>query len=102
MTFNDQNSFLSKSELLRWLCNDLCINIKNIEELSTGAVYCIILNLVHPGSIPSHKINLKAKQEYEFICNFKLLQQAFLRLSIEKIMNIERLVKGFDHINMLQ
>lgn len=39
------------------------------------------------------KVNPRAKNDYEFVANFKVLQQCFTRLNIIKPIEIERLVK---------
>jgi microtubule-associated protein, RP/EB family len=98
----DSSTYMSKSELFKWLKTELGIKLTNIEDLSNGSVYCIVINSIHPGCIPMHKVHTRARQEYEFISNFKLLQQGFNKHHIQKTISLERLIKGFDHIPMLQ
>ena len=38
--------------------------VSKIEELGSGAVYCQILDAVHPGKISLSKVNWKAKIDY--------------------------------------
>eukprot|EP01017_Pseudomicrothorax_dubius_P022316 TRINITY_DN2410_c0_g1_i2.p1 TRINITY_DN2410_c0_g1~~TRINITY_DN2410_c0_g1_i2.p1 ORF type:complete len:302 (-),score=62.82 TRINITY_DN2410_c0_g1_i2:157-1062(-) len=85
---------LSRGELLNWVNDLLKLNLTRIEQLGTGAVHCQILDMIYPGKIPLHKVNWRAKYEYEFIYNFKLLQQAFTKCSITKYVDVERLVKA--------
>jgi RP/EB family microtubule-associated protein len=37
------------------------LNLTKIEQLGSGAVYCQIVDVIHPGKIPMNKINWKAK-----------------------------------------
>ena len=98
----DPGYFCPKGELLRWLQSCTDIKLSSLDELSTGAVYCSIINQIHPNSIPPHKINFRARQEYEYLHNYKLLQQAFTKNAIQRAIPVERLIRGFDHIEMLQ
>ena len=61
--------------------------------MGTGVAYCQIVDMLQPGRIQLSKISPKAKAEYEFITNFKLLQQCFTKLGIYKDIEIEKLVK---------
>ena len=50
--------------------------------------------LFGPGVIPMKKIKFDAKMDYAFIENFKLLQNSFKKVGCDKIIPVERLVKG--------
>lgn len=55
-----------------------------MEECATGAVYCQVIEALYPGSINMAKVNWTAKNSYEYIANYKLLQQAFVKNGITK------------------
>ena len=95
---------LTINNLLDWIAYTYHINLKNIENCCTGAVHCQILDSCHPGKIKLQKVNWKAKFEYEFINNFKILQEAFVDLNIKKIIDVEKIVKGKlnDNLEFLQ
>jgi RP/EB family microtubule-associated protein len=61
--------------------------------LGTGAIYCQLLDVLYPTKIPLNKVNFKAKLDYEFVNNFKILQQSFTKLGIMKHIEVERLIK---------
>ena len=88
ITINFNNAIdLSRGELLT-LVNDLLnTNLSKIEQLGTGAIYCQLIDVLYPGKIQLSKVNWKAKYDYEFVSNFKLLQQGFTKLCIMR--NIE-------------
>ncbi|XP_070144770.1 microtubule-associated protein RP/EB family member 2-like isoform X2 [Drosophila kikkawai] len=71
---------LSRHEMLAWVNNILKSKYTKIEQLCT------------------------ANQEHEYIYNFKILQGGFRKMSVEKVIPIERLVKGrfTDNLEFLQ
>jgi hypothetical protein len=64
------------------------LNLTKIEQLGSGAVYCQVVDVVHPGSISMAKVNWKAKNDYEFISNYRLLQDAFNKVGIKRYLEV--------------
>lgn len=52
---------------------------------SSGAAYCQFMDMLFPGCILLKKVKFQAKLEHEFIHNFKVLQAAFKRMSVDKV-----------------
>jgi len=88
------DSQISRNELLTWINDTLKINLQRVEQLGSGAVHCQLLDIVYPNKIPLHKVNWRAKFEYEFVYNFKILQQSFTKFNIPKYIDVERLIKA--------
>ncbi|XP_014260917.1 microtubule-associated protein RP/EB family member 1 isoform X1 [Cimex lectularius] len=95
---------LSRHDMLAWVNDCLQSNFTKIEELCTGAAYCQYMDMLFPGSIPVKRIKFKTNLEHEYIQNFKLLQAAFKKKGVDKIVPIDKLVKGKfqDNFEFLQ
>ncbi|XP_077088137.1 microtubule-associated protein RP/EB family member 3b isoform X2 [Siphateles boraxobius] len=85
---------LSRHDMLAWVNDSLHLNYTKIEQLCSGAAYCQFMDMLFPGSILLRKVKFQAKLEHEYISNFKVLQAAFKRMSVDKIIPVEKLVKG--------
>ena len=75
---------LSRSELLSWVNDLTSLNLPKVENMGTGSAHCLIINSIY-GDVPVHKINFKAIHEYEYVHNFKVLQEAFTRHRIDRV-----------------
>jgi len=64
------------------------LHVTKIEELGAGSVYCQIIDIIHPGKVSMNKVNWKAKNEYEFISNLKILQTAFDKVGIKRYVEV--------------
>lgn len=64
------------------------INLTKIEELGSGAVYCQVIDAIYPGKVSMSKVNWRAKNDYEFIGNYKVLQNAFEKLGIKRYIEV--------------
>merc|ERR1719412_964911 len=60
--------------------------------------------MLFPSSIQLKKIKFKTKLEHEFIQNFKVLQSAFKKMAVDKIVPVDKLIKGRfqDNFEFLQ
>jgi len=93
----------SRTELLAWLNDLLQINYTKVEQCGTGAAHCQIIDSVF-GDVQMGKVKFAAKHEYEYVANYKVLQTAFDKHKIDKIIPIERLTKCKfqDNLEFLQ
>ncbi|XP_077375378.1 microtubule-associated protein RP/EB family member 2 isoform X2 [Festucalex cinctus] len=95
---------MSRHDITAWVNDILCLNYTKVEQLSSGAAYCQFMDLLFPGCISLKKVKFQAKLEHEYIHNFKLLQASFKRMKVDKIIPVEKLVKGRfqDNLDFIQ
>jgi len=96
--------FVGKNILLDWMNNFLEISLDKVENCATGAVYCQLFDALHPGTIPMSRVDFTVKYEYDYPKNWKLLQNAFQKMKIDKVIPVQRLIKARyqDNLEFLQ
>ena len=103
----------SRTDLLAWLNDLLQISYTKVEQCGTGGAYCQILDsiygtgilyrilvshhyehqclhiyLVFPlilGDLPMSRVKMNAKHEYEYLANYKVMQNVFKVKKIDKV-----------------
>ena len=96
--------FVGRKEILDWINSSLDLNVPKIEDTASGAIACQLLDIMHPGQVPMAKVNWAAKQSFEFVGNYKILQTCFAKLHIDKTIDVDRLIRGqyMDNLEFLQ
>lgn len=80
--------------MLAWVNDTLIANFTKIEALCTGSAYCQFMDMLFPGCLVLKRIKWNTNLEHESIQNFKTLQGTFKKMGVDKIIPVERLVKG--------
>ncbi|CAM9777208.1 unnamed protein product [Chrysoparadoxa australica] len=83
----------------------LCLNVQKIEETASGCVAIQLLHMTNPSKVPMNKVNWQAKQDYEYVANYKVvLQTSFDRLKISKHIDVDKLIRGKyqDNLEFMQ
>ncbi|XP_018124039.1 microtubule-associated protein RP/EB family member 2 isoform X1 [Xenopus laevis] len=95
---------MSRHDIIAWVNDIVCLNYIKVEQLSSGAAYCQFMDMLFPGCISLKKVKFQAKLEHEYIHNFKLLQASFKRMNVDKVIPVEKLVKGRfqDNLDFIQ
>ncbi|XP_033644594.1 microtubule-associated protein RP/EB family member 1-like isoform X6 [Asterias rubens] len=86
---------MSRNVMLQWVNTSIVLNYSKIEELCTGAAYAQFLDLLFPdANISLKKISFTAKLEHQYIANWKIVQSSFKKIGIDKIIPVDKLIKG--------
>ncbi|XP_069507128.1 microtubule-associated protein RP/EB family member 1 isoform X1 [Ambystoma mexicanum] len=85
---------LSRHDMLAWINESLQLNLTKIEQLCSGSAYCQFMDMLFPGSVALKKVKFQAKLEHEYIQNYKMLQASFKKMGVDKIIPVDKLVKG--------
>ena len=100
----------SRTDLITWLNDLLQISYTKVEQCGTGGAYCQILDSIygkqsHPrfsslwhqcihiylvlplilGDLPMNRVKMSAKHEYEYLANYKVMQNVFKAKKIDKV-----------------
>lgn len=100
----DNAYFTGRKEILEWINSTLSLGIVKIETTCTGAVACQLLDAHFPGNVQMSKVNWEARNDYEYVNNYKVLQAALAKLNISKTADIEKLSRGKyqDNLEFMQ
>jgi hypothetical protein len=112
MSVNDGSSvgmmdpayFVGKKILLEWINDLLKLDVKKIEDTCSGAVACQIVHSIFPNEMPMSKVDFGAKYDYDYVKNYKVLQNVFAKLKVSKMVPVDKLVRGKyqDNLEFMQ
>uniref|UniRef100_A0AAY4ECV9 DNA (cytosine-5-)-methyltransferase n=1 Tax=Denticeps clupeoides TaxID=299321 RepID=A0AAY4ECV9_9TELE len=98
----DPDSQCGQSEALSWLNGQLQTNFRQLDQLSSGACYCQLMDWLYPGSINMKSVKFQARTKAEFLQNYTILQAAFQKNNITKPVPTEELIKGKSSFQFLK
>ena len=89
---------LGRLELLGWLNEMAEADYPKIELCSDGIAYCQIIDAIHPNVVQLQKLNFNAKNKDDYTRNLKVLEDALIKLKVNKQIQINLLANGkFQH-----
>lgn len=96
--------FVGRKEILDWVNTTCSLSLTKVEDTASGCAACMLLDQLHPGTLSMAKVNWNAKQSFEFVGNYKLLQTAFTKLKIDRHIDVDRLISGryMDNLEFMQ
>uniref|UniRef100_A0A0L8G458 Calponin-homology (CH) domain-containing protein n=1 Tax=Octopus bimaculoides TaxID=37653 RepID=A0A0L8G458_OCTBM len=97
---NKKTQTLSKSELIYWLRENISPHLNCIQDLGTGAEFCLGVEILFPGSIDLEKIRFGEKTEDGRRKNFQQLQDALTKMNVNINIPVENLIKGSFKYNL--
>ena len=99
-----RSRLLGRFELLNWLNRTLSTDYLRLEDCADGVSYAQLLEALHPGTVPLHKLNFNARREDERQRNIALLTAGLHRANITCPLDLRKLAKGLfvDHNEFLQ
>ncbi|KAG5192266.1 putative microtubule associated protein EB1 [Tribonema minus] len=100
----DEAYFVGRREILEWLNGTLSLNLSKIEETASGCVALQLMDACYPGQVSIQKLNWSARNDYEFIQNYKLLQTAFDKFHVDKHIPVDKIVRAKyqDNLEFMQ
>jgi len=93
---------MGNASLVKWVNEFLELEtpMKKVDEMSSAICYAQLLEALFPGKVPISKINFNAKNEYDLINNWKVIQGVFTAQGISKPIDVAKLVKGKTQDNL--
>lgn len=70
----------------------------------SGAVACQLMDCLHPGSVNMKRVDFNVRNDWEYVNNYKELQQSFNKVGVDRAFNVSQLSKGKrqDSIEFMQ
>ncbi|KAF3850159.1 hypothetical protein F7725_019878 [Dissostichus mawsoni] len=101
---SSRQAWVASGNVVQRMAVNVVSTSMTIENLSRHDMLAWLMDMLFPGCILMKKVKFNAKLEHEYIHNFKVLQGSFKRMNVDKIIPVERLVKGKfqDNFEFLQ
>ena len=82
--------------ILLWINRTLNTSFSSLTDACNGAAHCQLCHMLHPSAFGADwkKVNWTAKNDYELMNNYSILNRAFNKANIKQNVPVEALAKG--------
>ncbi|KAL1020964.1 hypothetical protein UPYG_G00006960 [Umbra pygmaea] len=84
----------NRYDLLDWLNKRLEIQFTRVEQICSGSCYCQLMDCLFPGCIDLSTVKFQTQEQTDFLHNYSLLQAAFKKNGVTKVVPVDELIKG--------
>ncbi|XP_037959780.1 microtubule-associated protein RP/EB family member 1-like [Teleopsis dalmanni] len=86
------NKWVQRRKNIKSLNKILGTQLKSVDELQSGAVYCQLFDKLYPGSLDMSKVKPETDMPYDYVRHYILLKEGFKTKFVKKFIPIEALV----------
>ena len=91
---------LGRRELLNWLNRAAACEYADLTECSDGVAFCELLEAMHPGVVPLHRVHYAARREDARLHNLGLLHTGLQRVGVTCPTDVRKLAAAkFGDLN---
>ena len=85
---------MGRLELVSWLNHALRSDYASVQECGDGVAYCQLLDALHPGAVPLHRLDFNARYLADNERNVRVLSQTMRSLGLPVDVDYEALASG--------
>lgn len=82
----------SRTALVAFFNETLSLNVVKVDDLGDGAAYCQLVDSIY-GDLPMHRVKFDTRSPLEMEQNYKILQQAFIKHRVSRVIDHTRLMR---------
>ena len=87
-------ALMGRLELVSWLNRALRADYAAVSECADGVAYCQLLDALHPGSVPLHRLDFNARSGADNERNVRVLERAMRGVGLAVDVDFEALASG--------
>ncbi|XP_017069906.2 microtubule-associated protein RP/EB family member 1C [Drosophila eugracilis] len=84
--------------LMVFLNQTLDCDLRSMDDLKTGAVYCQVMHRLFPTSIQIHKVKFYTYKKTDFEINFRILGNCMEKLKVNRQLPVGDLISGHNQV----